>query len=109
MEAAKEKQDYYQRIIEDVAKDRDYYKGERDEIRERMDKMAHSFMDWRLEADNDRSEMKMQIAKLGRRWRQWSLLCVETLACKDRQRVVLADDGTVKDAKKKSTRQTGRY
>lgn len=104
VEAAKEKQDYYQRIIEDVAKDRDYYKGERDEIRERMDKMAHSFMDWRLEADNDRSEMKMQIAKLGRKVETMVPFMCGNLACKDRQRVVLADDGTVKDAKKKSTR-----
>ena len=32
-EAANEKQNYYQQIIEDVARDRDYYKQERDEYR----------------------------------------------------------------------------
>lgn len=32
-EAATEKQNYYQQIIDDVAKDRDYYKQERDEYR----------------------------------------------------------------------------
>ena len=32
-EAATEKQNYYQQIIEDVARDRDYYKQERDEYR----------------------------------------------------------------------------
>ena len=32
-EAANEKQNYYQQNIDDVAKDRDYYKQERDEYR----------------------------------------------------------------------------
>ena len=67
VDTAKDKQEYYQRMIDDVAKDRDYYKQERDEVRERMDKMAHSFMDWRMEADKDRMDMKMEIARLGRK------------------------------------------
>lgn len=32
-EAAEAKQDYYQQMMEDLAKDRDYYKQERDEYR----------------------------------------------------------------------------
>ena len=101
VEAAKEKQEYYRGIIDDVAKDRDYYKQERDEVRERMDKMAHSFMDWRIEADNDRMDMKMQIAKLGRKVETMVPFMCGNLQCKDRQRVVLSDDGTVKKTKKK--------
>ena len=101
VEAAKEKQEYYRGIIDDVAKDRDYYKQERDEVRERMDKMAHSFMDWRMEADNDRMDMKMQIAKLGRKVETMVPFMCGNLQCKDRQRVVLSDDGTVKKTKKK--------
>ena len=101
VEAAKDKQDYYQQIIEDVAKDRDYYKQERDEVRERMDKMAHSFMDWRMEADKDRMDMKMQIAKLGRKVETMVPFMCGNLQCKDRQRVVLSDDGTVKKTKNK--------
>ena len=96
VEAAKEKQEYYRGIIDDVAKDRDYYKQERDEVRERMDKMAHSFMDWRLEADNDRSKMKMDIAKLGRKVETMAPFMCGNLQCKDRVRVVLQDDGTVR-------------
>ena len=101
VEAAQEKQEYYRGIIDDVAKDRDYYKQERDEVRERMDKMAHSFMDWRMEADNDRMDMKMQIAKLGRKVETMVPFMCGNLQCKDRQRVVLSDDGTVKKTKKK--------
>lgn len=101
VEAAKEKQDYYQQIIEDVAKDRDYYKGERDEIRERMDKMAHTFMDWRMEADKDRMDMKMEIAKLGRRVEVMAPFMCGDLTCKLRKRVVLSEDGVVKAAARK--------
>lgn len=108
IEAAKEKQDYYQQMIEDVAKDRDYYKGERDEVRERMDKMARSFMDWRLEADKDRSDMKMQIAKLGRKVELMVPFMCGDLQCKLRKRVVLSEDGIVNpnaDKKKPSKKQ----
>lgn len=93
-EAATEKQNYYQQIIDDVAKDRDYYKQERDEIRSRMDEMARSFMDWRLEADNDRSNMKMEIARLGRRVEAMAPFMCGDLSCKLRKRVILSEDGT---------------
>lgn len=101
VEAAKEKQEYYRGIIEDVSKDRDYYKQERDEIRERMDKMAHSFMDWRMEADKDRMEMKMQIAKLGRKVETMVPFMCGDLQCKLRKHVVLSDDGTPKKQRSK--------
>lgn len=101
VEAAKDKQDYYQQIIEDVAKDRDYYKQERDEVRERMDKMAHSFMDWRMEADKDRMDMKMQIAKLGRKVEVMAPFMCGDIQCKLRKRVVLSEDGMVKSDRKK--------
>lgn len=92
-EAATEKQNYYQQIIDDVAKDRDYYKQERDDIRSRMDEMARSFMDWRLEADNDRSNMKMEIARLGRRVEAMAPFMCGDLSCKLRKRVILSEDG----------------
>lgn len=105
VETAKDKQEYYRGIVEDISKDRDYYKQERDEIRERMDKMAHSFMDWRMEADRDRMDMKMQIAKLGRKVETMVPFMCGNLTCKDRQRVVLSEDGTPKDSKKKKKPQ----
>lgn len=106
VDAAKDKQEYYRGIIDDLAKDRDYYKQDRDEVRERMDKMAHSFMDWRLEADRDRSDMKMQIAKLGRRVEVMAPFMCGDLQCKLRKRVVLSEDGTVKDTIKRSAADT---
>lgn len=102
VETAKEKQEYYRGIIEDVAKDRDYYKQERDEVRERMDKMAHSFMDWRMEADKDRMDMKMQIAKLGRKVESMAPFLCGDLQCKLRKRVVLSDEGEPKKPRKKA-------
>ena len=99
VDTAKDKQEYYQRIIEDVSKDRDYYKQERDEVRERMDKMAHSFMDWRLEADKDRMDMKMEIARLGRKVELMAPFMCGDLQCKLRKRVVLSDEGEAKKAR----------
>ena len=96
VDAAKDKQEYYQRIIEDVAKDRDYYKQERDEVRERMDKMAHSFMDWRLEADKDRMDMKIEIARLGRKVKMMAPFMCGDVQCKLRKRGVLSDEGVAK-------------
>jgi hypothetical protein len=101
VETAKDKQEYYQRIIEDVAKDRDYYKQERDEVRERMDKMAHSFMDWRLEADKDRMDMKLEIARLGRRVEVMAPFMCGDIQCKLRKRVVLSEDGEPKKSRQK--------
>ena len=96
VDTAKDKQEYYQRMIDDVAKDRDYYKQERDEVRERMDKMAHSFMDWRMEADKDRMDMKMEIARLGRKVELMAPFMCGDLQCKLRKRVVLSDEGEAK-------------
>lgn len=99
VDTAKDKQEYYQRMIDDVAKDRDYYKQERDEVRERMDKMAHSFMDWRIEADKDRMDMKMQIAQLGRKVAAMAPFMCGDLTCKARQRVTVSADGEAKKAR----------
>ena len=104
-EAAKEKQDYYQQMMEDLSKDRDYYKGERDEIRERMEKLTRSFMDWRLEADNDRAQMKLEIARLGRKVEMMAPFMCGDMSCKLRKRVVLSDDGEPKNPRQKKREQ----
>ena len=79
VDTAKDKQEYYQRMIDDVAKDRDY-KQERDEVRERMDKMA-SLVYGLMEADKDRMDMKMEIARLGRKVELAPFMCGD-LQCK---------------------------
>jgi hypothetical protein len=115
VDAAKDMQDMYQQMLEDAKRDRedrreqveelradrDHYKQERNELRDRMEKLTHSFMEWRVEADNDRSKMKMDIAKLGRKVETMVPFMCGNLTCKDRQRVVLSEDGTIKQQKKK--------
>jgi len=115
VDAAKDMQDMYQQMLEDakrdredrreqvdeLRKDRDHYKQERDELRDKMEQLTRSFMDWRIEADNDRSKMKMDIAKLGRKVETMVPFMCGNLTCKDRQRVVLSDDGIIKQQKKK--------
>lgn len=110
VDAAKDMQDMYQQMLEDAKKDRedrreqveelradrDHYKQERNELRDKMEQLTRSFMDWRIEADNDRSKMKMDIAKLGRKVETMVPFMCGNLTCKDRQRVVLSEDGTVK-------------
>ena len=108
--AAKELQDMYQQMIQDAKTDRedrkaqneelrqerDHYKQDRNELRDKMEKLTHSFMDWRIEADNDRSKMKMDIARLGRKVQMMAPFMCGDLTCKLRQRVVISDDGAVK-------------
>ena len=114
IDATKDMQDMYQQMLEDAKRDRedrreqveelradrDHYKQERNELREKMEQLTRSFMDWRLEADNDRSKMKMDIAKLGRKVETMVPFMCGNLACKERQRVVLSEDGTVKNTTK---------
>ena len=113
VDAAKDMQDLYQQMlsdtkeeredrkkqIEELRSERDHYKDERNELRDKMEQLTRSFMDWRIEADNDRSKMKMDIAKLGRKVETMVPFMCGNLTCKDRQRVVLADDGTVRPKK----------
>lgn len=115
IDATKDMQDMYQQMLEDAKRDRedrreqveelradrDHYKQERNELRDKMEQLTRSFMDWRIEADNDRSKMKMDIAKLGRKVETMIPFVCGNLTCKDRQRVVLSEDGTIKQQKKK--------
>ena len=110
VDAAKDMQDLYQQMLSDTKEERedrkkqidelrserDHYKDERNELRDKMEQLTRSFMDWRIEADNDRSKMKMDIAKLGRKVETMVPFMCGNQTCKDRQRVVLADDGTLK-------------
>lgn len=110
IDAAKDLQDMYQQMladaktdredrkqqIEELRAERDHYKSDRNELRERMEQMTRSFMDWRIEADNDRSKMKMDIAKLGRKVEMMAPFMCGDLSCKLRQRVVISENGEIK-------------
>ena len=119
IDATKDMQDLYQQMladtkeeredrkkqIDELRSERDHYKDERNELRDKMEQLTRSFMDWRIEADNDRSKMKMDIAKLGRKVETMVPFMCGNLTCKDRQRVVLSEDGTIKQKKKKDANE----
>ena len=119
IDAAKDLQDMYQQMladaktdredrkaqIEELRAERDHYKSDRNELRERMEQMARSFMDWRIEADNDRSQMKLSIAKLGRKVEMMAPFMCGDLSCKLRQRVVISDSGEVKKPRQRKMQE----
>lgn len=75
-EAQKERQDYYQQIIDDISKDRDYYKLQRDEQRDKLDKLSNQFQDYKIENERNVLEMKRDIARNGR-----MVECMRPLVC----------------------------
>ena len=85
-EAAQEKQEYYHRMVEDIAKDRDYYKGERDEYRKTL-KVYDERFDL-LERNQARQGRMIEAMR--------PFMCAD-LACKLRQRVVVSDEGVVEN------------
>lgn len=96
IDAAKDKQEYYRNIIDDVAKDRDYYKGERDEIRDQMDKFSRSVMDWKRDTDSTIEDLRRQVARNGRQLEAIRPFMCGDLSCKTRQRVTISESGEVK-------------
>ena len=111
--ADKERQDYYQQLLDDfhqhheeLRQERDHYKQERNEYRERQEQMARSFMDWRMESDNDRSKMKMDIARLGRKVEAMRPFICGDMRCKRRQLVTISDEGVVESAKNVTANST---
>lgn len=76
IEAAEEKLEYYQHIIDDVVKDRDYYKQDRDELREQINKIMRSVAEWKETSEAERSKMKMDINSL-----RSQMDCMRKLLC----------------------------
>ena len=89
-EAQQEKQNYYQQIIDDIAKDRDYYKRDRDEQRTRMDDMDVKFR-----------ELQRDVARNGRMVEAMRPFMCADLKCPHRQRVTISPEGEVKNGKLK--------
>ena len=95
-EAMKEKQDYYQQMAEDLAKDRDYYKQDRDEQRDKLDKLSRSVIEWKRQTDDTIDELRRQVARNGRQIDAMRPLLCADLTCKKRKRVVISDDAETK-------------
>lgn len=94
-EAQQEKQNYYQQIIDDIAKDRDYYKQAYQEMRARTDQLTKSVTDWRLESENERMTLKREVNRLGRKVDAMTPFMCGDLGCRLRQRVTISAEGVV--------------
>lgn len=91
-EAEQERQNYYQQIIDDIAKDRDYYKHERDEYRETI-----KGYDVRIDA------LERTVARNGRMVESMRPFTCADLNCKLRKRVIISEEGEVKKPRQKNT------
>lgn len=80
-EAQQEKQNYYQQIIEDISRDRDYYKTERNEYRQTI-----KSYDGRID------QLERDIARNGRMIEAMRPFICADLSCKKRKRVVISTD-----------------
>ena len=110
VDAAKDMQDLYQQMLNDTKEERedrkqqicelraerDHYKHDRNELRERVEKLQASIFEWKDMAENDRAEMKQKIARLGRKVDAMAPFMCGNLACKLRQRVTISEDGEIK-------------
>lgn len=85
-EAMKEKQDYYQQMADDIAKDRDYYKVERNELRQTI-----KSYDERIEG------LERAVARNGRMVEAMRPFMCADLKCKLRRRVTLSPEGNVEE------------
>lgn len=89
-EAEKEEQGYYQQMMEDIARDRDYYKQERDEYR-------RTIKDYDARID----QLERAVARNGRMVEAMRPFMCADLSCKLRKRVVLSGDGEINNKKPK--------
>ena len=95
-EDIKQNYDEKQGIIDELRRDRDHFKEERDELREKVEKLQKSIFEWKQQADNDRSETNMKVARLGRKVEMMAPFMCGDLSCKLRQRVTISDEGEIK-------------
>lgn len=95
-EALIEKQNYYQQMVKDVTKDRDYYKQDRDEQRDKLDKLSRSVIEWKRETDQTIDDLRRQVARNGRQMEAMRPFMCADLKCKKRQLVARLEDVAVK-------------
>lgn len=84
-EAEKEEQGYYQQMMADIAKDRDYYKQERNEYRQTI-----KSYDERID------QLERAVARNGRMVEAMRPFMCADLTCKLRKRVVISAEGELK-------------
>lgn len=97
-DAAKDKQDYYQQLLEDykshheeLRSEREHYKNERNELRDKVEKMDEEMRSMKRLWTDKEIETDRKIAQLGRKVEAMRPFLCGDLKCKKRQLVTLSD------------------
>ena len=98
VDAEKDKQDYYQQLLEDykshhdeLRSEREHYKNERNELRDKVEKMDAEMRNMKRLWTDKEIETDRKIAQLGRRVEAMRPFLCGDLKCKKRQLVQLLD------------------
>ena len=94
-EAEKEEQGYYQQMMKDIAADRDYYKQERNHLRDTI-----KSYDERID------DLERKVARNGRIVESLRPFICTDLSCKLRKRAVISENGEVKEVKQRKKQNT---
>ena len=93
------------RLIAELREDRDHYKQSYKEMRDALDKLGKEFRDFRNQTEEERANMKRDIARNGRRWEVLRPFLCARLGCKDRLRVAISADGEVEEPVNKEDKE----
>ena len=85
------------RLISELREDRDHYKQGYKEMRDALDKLGKEFREFRNQTEEERANMKRDIARNGRRLEVLRPFLCARLGCKDRLRVAISADGEVEE------------
>lgn len=98
VDAEKDKQDYYQQLLEDykshheeLRSEREHYKNERNELRDKVEKMDAEMRNMKRLWTDKEIETDRKIAQLGRRVEAMRPFLCGDLKCKKRQLVTISD------------------
>ena len=89
------------RLITELREDRDHYKQGYIEFRDQLDKLQKEFREFRNTTEDERAQMKRDIARNSRQVANMRPFLCANLDCKMRQLVVISEDGEVKAKAKK--------
>lgn len=81
------------RLINELREDRDHYKQGYKEMRDALDKLGKEFREFRNQTEEERANMKRDIARNGRQVEALRPFLCARMGCKDRLRVIISDDG----------------
>ena len=105
MDAAKNMQEAYEKMFENVnkylddatikvdgmRKERDYYQHRMEETQEKFDKFNRMVMDWKQSTDDTIDDLKRKVARNGRQIEMMRPFMCGDLKCPNRQRVTTLD------------------